>query len=63
VSGYIPMLKHFTAFNVEQIDGIEIPDAPKHDPDAVPFEPLAEAVRIIEGYQKGSEYYWNRKSG
>ncbi|MDA8746447.1 zincin-like metallopeptidase domain-containing protein [Rubripirellula amarantea] len=48
----IPMLKHFNAFNVEQIDGIEIPDAPKDDPDAVPFEPLANAERIVEGYRQ-----------
>lgn len=47
----IPMLKHFVAFNVEQIDGIEIPDAPKADPDAVPFKPLTEAEQIIEGYK------------
>ncbi|WP_153558149.1 ArdC family protein [Roseimaritima sediminicola] len=47
----IPMLKHFTAFNVEQVDGIDAPDAPKEDPDAAPFEPLAEAERIVAGYK------------
>ncbi|ELP34512.1 ArdC family protein [Rhodopirellula baltica] len=51
----IPMLKHFNAFNVEQIDGIEIPDAPKDDPGAVPFEPLAEAERIVAGYKSKPE--------
>lgn len=51
----IPMLKHFTAFNVEQIDGIDIPDAPKANPDAVPFEPLAEADKIVEGYKSKPE--------
>ncbi|QDS92486.1 DNA primase TraC [Roseimaritima multifibrata] len=46
----LPVLKHYTAFNVQQIDGIEIPDAPKADQNAVPFEPLVEAERIINGY-------------
>ncbi|KLU02217.1 Antirestriction protein [Rhodopirellula islandica] len=47
----IPMLKHYTAFNVEQIDGIEIPDAPHDLSDAEPFEPIIEAERIVAGYQ------------
>ena len=47
----IPMLKHFNAFNVEQIEGIEIPDAPKPDLDTAPFEPLHEAERIVAGYK------------
>ncbi|WP_430451102.1 ArdC family protein [Rhodopirellula europaea] len=47
----IPMLKQFTAFNVEQIDGIDIPDARKANPDEVPFESLAEAERIVAGYK------------
>ncbi|WP_372716150.1 ArdC family protein [Novipirellula sp.] len=47
----VPVLKHYTAFNVEQIDGIEAPDAPKDDPNAIPFQPLAEAERIVNGYR------------
>lgn len=47
----VPVLKHYTAFNVEQIDGIEAPDAPIDDPNAVPFAPLAEADRIVNGYK------------
>ncbi|TWU59616.1 ArdC family protein [Crateriforma conspicua] len=47
----IPMLKHFIGFNVEQIDGIEAPDAPKPEPDAEPFEPLQVAEKIVEGYK------------
>jgi len=47
----VPVLKHYTAFNLEQIDGIEIPDAPKPDPDAVPFEQLAAAEDIVTGYR------------
>ncbi|QDV81357.1 zincin-like metallopeptidase domain-containing protein [Stieleria magnilauensis] len=45
------MLKHYTAFNAEQIDGIEISDAPKDDRNAIPFEPLSEAERIVDGYE------------
>lgn len=47
----IPVLKHFIAFNVEQIDGIEAPDAPKKDLDAKPFEPLSAAEQIVQGYE------------
>lgn len=47
----IPMLKHFIGFNVEQIDGIEPPDAPKPEPDAKQFEPLQIAEQIIDGYK------------
>ncbi len=58
----IPMLKHYTAFNLEQIEGIAIPDAPQDVPDAVPFEPLAEAERIVEGYRdKPAIHYDGRK--
>lgn len=46
----IPMLKHYTAFNLKQIDGITAPDAVEPDPGAVPFEPLAKADRLIDGY-------------
>lgn len=46
----IPVLKHFIAFNVEQVEGIAIPDAPAEDPNASPFEPLEEAERIVAGY-------------
>ena len=46
----VPMLRHYTAFNVQQIDGINPPDVVEPDPDAAPFEPLAEAERLIDGY-------------
>lgn len=46
----IPVLKHYTAFNLEQIDGIEIPDAPTEDPNQIPFEPLKAADQLINGY-------------
>jgi len=47
----VPVLRHYNVFNVEQCDGIAAPDAPQADVEAVPFEPLEEAGRIVEGYQ------------
>lgn len=47
----VPVLKHFIAFNVEQVEGIEIPDVPAPDANAIPFEPLDEAERIVLGYK------------
>lgn len=55
----VPVLKHFTAFNLEQIDGVEIPDAPKLDDEAIPFEPLAEAERTVAGYIDGPKIEHN----
>ncbi|MCC9645192.1 ssDNA-binding domain-containing protein [Rhodopirellula sp. JC740] len=46
----IPMLKHYTAFNLDQIEGIEPPDAPATLSDRNPFEPIKAAERIVEGY-------------
>lgn len=46
----IPMLKHYTAFNVEQIEGIDIPDAPMPDETAASFQPLDAAEEIVKGY-------------
>ena len=46
----VPVLRHYTTFNVEQIDGINSPDAPIENPDAKPFDPLAEADRVVAGY-------------
>lgn len=51
----IPMLKHYTAFNLEQIDGIEIPDAPIADPDAKPFTPIEKAEQIVQGFRDAPE--------
>lgn len=46
----LPVLRHYTAFNVEQIDGIEIPDAPMVDPDKPPFKPLVHAEAIVSNF-------------
>ena len=46
----IPMLKHYTAFNLDQIEGIDAPDAPETPSDGDPFEPIVSAERIVDGY-------------
>jgi len=46
----IPMLKKFTVFNMDQIDGIEAPDIEPRDPDAEPTQPMAVAEAIYKGY-------------
>ena len=46
----MPILRHYNAFNVEQIDGVEIPDAPVVE-SADPFRPLKAADQIVAGYQ------------
>ncbi|MEZ6061098.1 MAG: zincin-like metallopeptidase domain-containing protein [Planctomycetaceae bacterium] len=51
----VPVLKHYTAFNLEQIDGIAIPDVPAEHPEAVPFEPLQQCEAIVAGYVNGPQ--------
>lgn len=46
----MPVLRHYTAFNVEQIDGVDIPDAPDVA-SAEPFRPLDAADEIVTGYE------------
>lgn len=46
----VPILRHYTAFNALQVEGITPPDVVEPDPDAKPFAPLAEAERLIDGY-------------
>lgn len=44
----IPMLRYYTVFNLDQIDGIETPDAPTvQNPD---FHPIREAEKIVHGF-------------
>jgi len=43
----IPMLKGYTVFNVEQCEGLEIPEL--GDEDAAPVDPLASCEAIIDG--------------
>jgi antirestriction protein ArdC len=48
----LPVLKHYHAFNLEQIDGIPIPDAPD-EKDLISFTPLEKAEEIVAGYLNG----------
>ncbi|EMI21003.1 antirestriction protein ArdC [Rhodopirellula maiorica SM1] len=46
----VPVLRHYTAFNLEQIDGITIPDATVGDVTVEPFAPVEQAEAILNGY-------------
>lgn len=43
-----PVLRHYTAFNVEQIEGVEPPGSSGSD--ASEFRPIERAERIVDGY-------------
>ena len=52
---FIPMLKKYSVFNLEQIDGIEPPEPPdtpdlEQDNERPPVEPLDAADAILKGY-------------
>ncbi len=47
----IPVLRHFSVFNAEQCDGIQVPDAPAFEPLA--FSPIDECERLVSGYEGG----------
>ena len=49
----VPVIRHYNVFNAEQCEGIEAPDAVRPDPDAEPFEPIAQAEKIVAGYTGG----------
>jgi antirestriction protein ArdC len=51
----IPVLRHYNVFNVEQCDGVKIPDAPPIDPNAEPFSKLDKAEAIVAGYRDAPE--------
>jgi antirestriction protein ArdC len=44
------MLKHYTAFNLDQIEGIQSPDAAESSEDQMTFVPIEAAEQIIAGY-------------
>lgn len=46
----IPVLRYYNVFNLCQIDGIAKPDA---QPAPVPFDPIAAAQAIVDGYTPG----------
>jgi antirestriction protein ArdC len=51
----IPVLRHYTVFNLEQCDGIIIPDAPPIDANAEPFSTLEKAEAIVAGFREPPE--------
>ncbi|MEO8166228.1 MAG: zincin-like metallopeptidase domain-containing protein, partial [Betaproteobacteria bacterium] len=51
----VPVLRHYNVFNAEQCDGITPPDAIEATLNGPVFEPLDEAVRIVDGYMNGPE--------
>lgn len=53
----IPMLRYYTVFNLEQIDGIEAPDAP--EPVKNDFRPIEKAERIFNSMPQAPEIAHN----
>ena len=43
----VPILRYYTVFNLDQIDGVEAPDAP--EPSTRDFVPIEEAAKIVSG--------------
>ncbi len=44
----VPVLRHYNVFNVEQCEGIEVPDAPVFEP--IAFSPVEAAETIVNGF-------------
>lgn len=49
----VQVIKHYTVFNVAQVDGLELDPLP--DLTAHPFDPIANAEKILAGYAGGPE--------
>jgi antirestriction protein ArdC len=47
----VPVLRYYNVFNVEQTEGIEIPDKVSFEP--LDFKPIEEAERLAKGYADG----------
>lgn len=51
----VPVMRHYTLFNVKQCDGLELPTASETqaelNADEAPFEPNVEAMAIVAGYK------------
>ena len=48
----IPFARYYSAFNLEQCEGIAAPAAETPPPPAAPFDPIASAARIVETMPK-----------
>lgn len=49
----VPVLRHYTVFNTEQCDDLDIPGQTDSDTEAEPFEPIKSAAAIVDGYADG----------
>lgn len=49
----VMVARHYNVFNAEQCEGIVAPDTLPVDEAATPFEPIAEAEKIVQGYHNG----------
>ena len=49
----IPMIRKFSVFNAEQIDGLKLPALPEVDP--TPIDPIEACQSIVDGFQDGPE--------
>lgn len=51
----LPVLRHYFAFNADQVEGIVAPDSAPPEPDRPPFVPIAAAEQIVAGYRNPPE--------
>ncbi len=63
----VPVIRYFNVFNVEQCEGVAVPDAPVYEP--IAFTPIDAAEQIVSGYQgrpeiehQGSRAYYVPKT-
>jgi antirestriction protein ArdC len=63
----VPVLRYYNVFNVEQCDGVPVPDAPVVE--TRPFSPIETAEQIVSGYagrpeieHRGSRAYYTPKT-
>lgn len=48
----VPVLRHYKVFNAQQCDGLELPGALEAETVETPFEPIIEAMSIVDGYEE-----------
>ncbi len=49
----VPVLRHYTVFNAEQCDGIEVPGGGREEEVDRVFEPIKACAGIVDGYKDG----------
>lgn len=48
----VPVLRHYKVFNAQQCEGLELPAALESETVETPFEPIIEAMSIVDGYEE-----------